>query len=150
MELGLVNPQELLEDSIVEEIVLDVEPEVLGSSAMSNAEQVAFFEQFGGVIVHEDGEISIGNQTNELRVTPDVPQERTRDQYQMVDAIIGNAKAFDVMFDQSAVEAIDATGSAELLEAALQHGDGESTTDAAAVRNVKRSVGMGSFLLLGP
>ena len=133
LELGLVDPQELLEDSIVEEIDLDIEPEVPGSQDMSVAEQVAFFEQFGGVIVHEDGEISTGEQMNDLHVASDVPQERSRDQYQMVDAIIGNAKAFDVMFDQSAVEAKEATGSAELLEAALQHGDADSTTDAAAV-----------------
>lgn len=133
LELGLVDLQELSGDSAVEELDLDVEVEVQVSQAMSIAEQVAFLEQFGGVIVHEDREISTQDHASDLSVAPDVPQERSRDQYQVVDAILGNAKAFDVMFDESTIETVDSLGSADLLEATLRRDDQEPSTDAAAV-----------------
>ena len=144
MDLGLMVAEDYVSAEDIENQVDMVDWEFdsvdsqADSSVLSVVDHAAFCGDFGGMIIYafdqealtvpsEDGSVVASNHR----------QERPREQYQIVDAIVENTQAFDVMADEAAGQQTDSVETAtEVLETTLQQDaapiDGEATNSVSS------------------
>ena len=144
MDLGLMVAEDFVSADDIEIQVDIVDGEIdpvdsqADSSALSVVDHAAFCGDFGGMITYAfDQEVLTVSSEDGSVIASNHRHERPREQYQIVDAIVENTQAFDVMADEAATQRTDSVVTeTEVLETTLQQdvapADGEATQSVSA------------------